>query len=324
MSKFWASIPEVNDELEAINNIILETNTLGHKYLNDSLNYMFSSGGKMLRPAFVLIGSQFGDQATKSRLHNLAAAVEILHSATLIHDDIIDEAYLRRKQPTIQAKYSKEYAVYMGDFLFSQCFLMLAEYEVSTDVLKYMAKGINIVCRGEMLQNALRYDQDISTRNYLKIITGKTAALFAASLSVGAKEAGADEALVKSLAKIGGHVGMAFQLIDDLLDYESTAAEMGKDVQGDIVKGYYSLPMIKALKTVYGDDMKAILNKKSITSSEVTTLIDWSRQSGGVESTRRLAEKYTAKAMKGVHDLPEGRGKDLLLQIVPMLLERKY
>lgn len=324
MSKFWASIPEVNDELEAINNIILESNTLGNKYLNDSLQYVFTTGGKMLRPAFVLIGGQFGNLASKTKLHQLAAAVEILHSATLIHDDIIDEASLRRKQPSVQAKYSKEYAVYMGDFLFSRCFLMLAEYEMSTEILKDMAKGINIVCRGEMLQNALRYDQDISTRNYLKIITGKTAALFAASLSIGAKEAGVDEALVKSLAKIGGHVGMAFQLIDDLLDYESTAVEIGKDVQGDIIKGYYSLPMIKAFKTVYGSDIKAILNQSHISNKDVMTLIEWSRKSGGVESTRQLAEKYTAKAMNGVKALPDGRGKELLLQIIPILLKRKY
>lgn len=324
MSKFWASIPEVNNELKAINDIIIDTNTLGNQYLNDTIHYMFSSDGKMLRPAFVLIGGQFGNEVSKEKLHRLSAAVEILHSATLIHDDIIDEAFLRRKKQSIQSKYSKEYAVYMGDFLFSQCFLMLAEYEVSTAVLKHMAKGINVVCRGEMLQNALRYNQEISTRNYLKVITGKTAALFAASLSAGAKEAGADDFVVKKLAKVGGHVGMAFQLIDDLLDYESTAAEMGKDVQGDILKGYYSLPMIKAFKTSYGKEMKSVLAKERITPQDILDLIDWSKKSGGVKETRELAEKYTEKALREVSELPDGKGKTLLMEIIPKLLKRTY
>ncbi len=324
MSKFWAAIPEVNNELETITSIIKESNTLGNRYLNDSVQYLFSSGGKLLRPAFVLIGSAFGEVEDQKKLHQLAAAVEILHSATLVHDDIIDEAYLRRNQESIQSKYSKEYAVYMGDFLFSQCFMMLTEYEVSTKALKDMAKGINVVCRGEMLQNALRYQMDITTRDYLKIITGKTAALFAASLSVGAKEAGADDKLAKRLGKIGGHVGMAFQLIDDLLDYESSAEELGKDVQGDIAKGYYSLPMIKALQSTYGKEMKAIMSQDIITKTDVHQLIEYSKASGSVERTRKLAEKYTAKALKETNALAEGRGKELLLEIIPKLLKRKY
>lgn len=324
MSKFWASIPEVDNELDTITSIIKETNTLGNRYMNDSVQYLFSSGGKLLRPAFVLIGSQFGEVEDKNKIHRLAAAVEILHSATLVHDDIIDEAFLRRNQESIQSKYSKEYAVYMGDYLFSQCFMMLAEYEVSTKVLKDMAKGINIVCRGEMLQNALRYQIDISTKDYLKIITGKTAALFAASLSVGAKEAGVEDRLAKQLGKIGGHIGMAFQLIDDLLDYESNAKELGKDVQGDIAKGYYSLPMIKALQMDCGKEMKVILAKKNISTRDVIDLIAYSKSSGSVERTRKLAEKYTAKALKETEVLPAGRGKELLLDIIPKLLKRKY
>lgn len=324
MSRFWAAIPEVDNELETITSIIKETNRLGNRYLNDSVQYLFSSGGKLLRPAFVLIGSEFGELEDKNKIHHLAAAVEILHSATLVHDDIIDEAYLRRNQESIHSKYSKEYAVYMGDFLFSQCFMMLTEYEVSAKALKQMARGINIVCRGEMLQNALRYQLDITTRDYLKIVTGKTAALFAASLSVGAKESGVEDKLAKQLGKIGGHIGMAFQLIDDLLDYESSAEALGKDVQGDIAKGYYSLPMIKALQTSYGKEMKAILNKNEITKEDVIHLIEYSKVSGSVERTRKLAHKYTAKALKETEDLPEGRGKDLLLEIIPKLLKRKY
>lgn len=324
MSNFWTGIPEVEKELKHITEIIVKTNTLGNQYLNDSMQYLFSSGGKMLRPAFVLIGSEFGERKETHKLHQLAASVEILHSATLIHDDIIDQAKMRRGQASIQSKYSKEYAVYMGDFLFSQCFMMLAEYDVSPKVLKHMAKGINVVCRGEMLQNALRYRDDISTRNYLKIITGKTAALFAASLAVGAKESGADEKTVKSLGKIGGHIGMAFQLIDDLLDYESNAEALGKDVQGDILKGYYSLPMIKTFRSEYGKEMKSLMANKLLNKEDIRHLIELSKLSGGVEETRQLAKKYTDKALKEVSTLPSGRGKALLEEIIPKLLMRTY
>lgn len=324
MSKFWTGIPEVEKELKHITEIIVKTNTLGNQYLNDSMKYLFLSGGKMLRPAFVLIGSEFGEKKDVEKLRYLAASVEILHSATLIHDDIIDEAKMRRGQGSIHSKYSKEYAVYMGDFLFSQCFMMLAEYDVSPKVLKYMAKGIHVVCKGEMLQNALRYREDITTRNYLKIITGKTAALFTASLAVGAKEAGADEKIVKTLGKIGGHIGMAFQLVDDLLDYESNSEALGKDVQGDILKGYYSLPMIKAFKSEYGQEIKSIMTSKLLNKREIAHLIELSKLSGGVEETRQLAKKYAEKALKEVSTLPSGRGRTLLEELIPKLLIRSY
>lgn len=326
MSKYWNNYPEVVKQLECVKDTIISINHSSEEYLNQSIDYLMATGGKMLRPAFLIIGSMFGDLTLgqKNKINTLAAAIETLHLATLIHDDIIDEANLRRGKETIQSKYSKEYAVYMGDFLFSQCFLMLAEEEVSTKILKYVSKGVARICKGEMLQNHLRYTSDIDVLDYLRIIKGKTATLFAVSLGAGAYEGGAGDKIARKIAMIGLNIGMAFQLIDDLLDFTGDFEATGKEVQVDILRGYYSLPLIIALHSNQKHEVQQLLNKQNLDKEDVGFLIELTKSSGAIKETQLLAKKYTDKALKGLKELPECSGKTILLDIVPKMLRRSY
>lgn len=326
MSKFWKDYPDIERELEYVKETMLKVSKSSEQYLNNSFDYLYSTGGKMLRPAFLIIGSLFGTKNVENaeNIRQLAAAIEMLHSATLVHDDIIDESYLRRGKESIHSKYSKEYAVYMGDYLFSQWFLMLSEFDISHTLLKELAKGISMICKGEMIQNQYRYNLDISVRKYLKIISGKTAALFAASLSAGANETDLDSKQIKKIAKAGHHIGMAFQLTDDLLDYKSDEKTLGKEVQSDILRGYYTLPIILSLNSEYSSDIKKILLKDILKKEDISLLIELTQKSGAIDKTEEMAERYTKKAIEDIQGLPDSKGKNILLEIIPKLLKRNY
>lgn len=317
---------EVYEQLESVKEIIININRSSEEFLNESIDYLVASGGKMLRPAFIILGSQFGDleQKDDKKIRTLAAAVETLHLATLIHDDIIDESRLRRGQTTIQAKYSKEYAVYMGDYLFSQCFIMLSNQEISPEILKFIAKGVARICKGEMMQGYLRYNTDINVYDYLRIIKGKTAALFAVSLASGANESGVDKKIVKKLMKIGLNIGMAFQLIDDLLDYTGDLENIGKEVQTDILRGYYSLPLILALNSSAKASVKAILDLSTLNESSISDIIQITNECGAIKETEKLAKRYTDKALQYLNELPKCSGKNILMDIIPKMLNRSY
>ncbi len=324
MSGFWAKYPSIESELKSVSDIIEKVNRSSESYLNASLDYLFLAGGKMIRPAFVLLGSHFGTQREQGeeKLMHLAASIETLHMATLVHDDIIDESKLRRGQESIQSKYGKPYAVYMGDYLFTQCFIMLSEYDFKVENIKKVANAIKRVCVGEMLQYQRRYKIDRSTKNYLKVISGKTAALFAISLGVGAYESGADEATARLLGKAGYNIGMAFQIIDDLLDYSGTAESFGKDTKADLMKGYYTLPVIRSLGTGVSAQVESILGKVNLSEEDIDQLIMLTKHSGALEDTQALAVKYTDRALKCLGKLPDCQAKDILMEIVPIMLKR--
>ena len=325
MSKLWLEYKDINTDLEKVKSIIQKTNKTSEKYLNDSVDYLVLSGGKMLRPAFLIIGSQFGQEYNKKEsLLQLAASIEMMHLATLIHDDIIDESFLRRGKETIQSKYSKEYAVYMGDFLFSQCFASLVDFDFDPTLLRTMAKGIARVCTGEMMQSHLRYNTEVTKKQYLRVITGKTAVLFAVSLAVGAYYGKASESTVAKLARIGLNVGRAFQLIDDLLDYTGDVDTIGKDAQADIVKGYYTLPIILTLNSTYCNKTKTLLEKSILSADDAKHLIQYAHSSGAIQETQNLAKHYTQKAVHDLKKLPDSIGKKRLLEIIPKLLERTF
>ena len=316
----------INEQLEQVKQNMEKKLSHGDVYLNDSLNHVKLAKGKMLRPLLLLIGTSFGRYSKKkqSSYVELATAVETLHMATLIHDDVIDEAKLRRGQESIQSKYSKSYAVYMGDFLLSQSFLMIANLDVDKEVGIRLAKAINQICIGEMKQHKWRYDTAVIPMNYLRIVSGKTAALFTVSLSSGALQAKVPNDTIKILGRIGYYIGMAFQLIDDLLDYVGDEDTVGKDLKSDLIKGYYSLPVIFALNSEFGYDIKELLNNGITGEEEVDQVIALVKKSGGIQRTEEMASRYTKKAMGLVMLLPNGKGKQTLKKLIPLLLERVY
>jgi len=321
MNMFWDDYPQIKNELQDVNKIMIENVKTTEKYIEEPLTDLILSGGKMLRPAFLLLSSKFGNHNDKKH-KNLAAVIEMLHMATLIHDDIIDESKLRRGNVTIQSKYGKDQAVYMGDYLFSKCFLMLSE-DYSMENIKKISQSIVRICIGEIRQHHFRFNRNVSLKRYLKIISGKTAALFAMSFTIGAKEADCDEKLSKKLGKIGYNIGMAFQIIDDILDYTANENTMGKSIKNDLKQGFFTLPLIYAILEG-NNNLEDIIKKDNIDNEDVIEIINIVKNSDAIERSKRLAIKYTNRAFKNIESLPQNESKKIIYEITEKLLKRKY
>lgn len=323
MSGFWKDYPEIHGELQCVKEIIKNNIKSSEKQLEESIIPLIDAGGKMLRPAFLMLAAKFGEYDSE-KIQNLAAAIEMMHTATLVHDDIIDDSKLRRGVETVQSKYSKEYAVYIGDFLFCQCFIMLSKYDYSTENLRDVSRAISKICIGEVRQYNARYLKETSLRRYIRIISGKTAALFAISFYTGAREANCPDKTSKLLAKIGYHIGMAFQIIDDLLDYSGDTSKIGKDAQRDLIKGYYTLPIIYAMQEDKENRIADILDNSSLSEGDVREIITLVNKYNGIDKAKGLADKYTIKAFKDIEKLPECGAKKVLKEITQRLLVRSY
>lgn len=321
MNSFWQEKTAMIAHLNEVDQVIGKQLTVKQRKMNEILQDLASSGGKRIRPGLCIIGAGFGSKPIES-IYPLAAVLEMLHLATLVHDDIIDDATHRRGALTTQQKYGKDYAVYTGDYIFTKCFEILAEnYELHH--MKELSKAVSRVCVGEIEQFDGRFKSHTSVKKYLKIVGAKTSALLATSLAVGAYEAGCDERFCKKLGKIGLHVGNAFQIIDDILDYTGDEARVGKTLGNDLKQGYYTLPLIYALRK---NDL--VLNKllaADVYDDEtIKRIIVRVNELGGVRQAQLLAEKYTIKSLKEISSLPTCQSRDDLEWITKRLLVREH
>jgi len=321
MNNFWDKFELLSTDLIEVVRIMKMNVRNKNELIENALLDLIDSGGKLLRPGFVLLSGSFGNYDSK-KLCNLATIVEMLHMATLVHDDIIDDAKTRRNKETIQSKYGKDYAVFMGDILFSRCFMMLSD-NTSMDNMKLFSNAISDICSGEIEQFSSRYSKELSVKKYLKRIAAKTAALFSMSFYIGAFESECSGELVKTLSNIGYDIGMAFQIIDDILDYTSEDNQLGKPTGNDLKEGIYTLPLIYALK----EDktrLLPILLKNNYTDDDIDLLIRLSIDLGGVDKAKALAKCYTDRAFKKISTLPECESKNFLTRFCEDLLFRKY
>ncbi len=317
-----SSYPELKGELISVREKILEAVSATSKDIKVPLTALVEGNGKMLRPAFLILSSHFGN-FERERVVSLSAAVEMLHMATLVHDDIVDDSRLRRGIETVQSKYGKDYAVYLGDWLFCQCFMMLSSHDYTRENLQDISKAIMKICMGEIRQFNFRYNAHMSFKNYLKVISGKTAALFAMSFYAGAFEAGCDVKLCKALGRIGHDIGMAFQVVDDLLDYNGDSEKLGKSAQRDLQRGFYTLPLLYALETQDGAAIEAKL-ASDLSEEDVQSLLSMVRESGGVGRAKKLADRYTTRAMARIEALPEHEAKATIRQLAEQLIGRDH
>lgn len=322
MSGFWKDFPELNNELQLVRDEILKHSQSSDAGFEQALTEMVGSGGKMLRPAFLMLSARFGTYEPQ-KIRTLAAVIEMLHMATLVHDDIVDDSRLRRGIETVQSKYGKDYAVYLGDWLFCQCFMMLSSHDYTRENLQDISKAIMKICMGEIRQFNFRYNAHMSFKNYLKVISGKTAALFAMSFYAGAFEAGCDVKLCKALGRIGHDIGMAFQVVDDLLDYNGDSEKLGKSAQRDLQRGFYTLPLLYALETQDGAAIEAKL-ASDLSEEDVQSLLTMVRESGGVSRAKKLADRYTTRAMARIEALPEHEAKATIRQLAEQLIGRDH
>ncbi|MGX7031231.1 polyprenyl synthetase family protein [Vagococcus zengguangii] len=322
----WNQYPSLKKELEQTLELMASSINLSNKEVEAAILDMINSGGKLLRPAYLLLFSQFGKKRELNKMMALAASMETLHTATLIHDDIIDEADTRRNSPTVQATFGKDVAVYAGDYLFVSCFKLVAKYASSLKSVQLNVDSMEKVLNGELGQMDQRYNYDVSVNQYLDNISGKTAELFSLSCFLGAFEAGASTLVAKSAKEIGHDIGMAFQILDDILDYSQSETTIGKPVLEDMKQGVYSLPLLCALETHREQLVPLLDNRHAMTSIDTQMVYDIIQQANAVEQARQLAHDYTEKALKAINKLPKNneQTKEILSQLTHSLLKRSH
>ncbi len=316
----WNDNRFLRKEMDSVEDTIKNSLRTRNKTVKEALVRFVESGGKRLRPAFTILGGTFG-QYDSSTIVPIAAALEIIHMATLIHDDIIDDARLRRGNETVHSVLGKDVAVYSGDFLLTRAFMLVADY-ADIDMLKQVAKASAYICDSEIAQNEQKFDTNVSVKQYLKRIGGKTAALFAISLYVGAYKAGCPKKLVNRLGVLGNNIGMAFQIVDDILDLTGNQSKVGKPLLSDAAQGIYTLPVLYALHSEYREEAIKAINKTQ--EDKGAYLYEVLGASTAIERSKNIAEKFIGKAMKIAEELPESIGRDIIVEIIDEQLERKF
>lgn len=306
---------ELQNEMSKVEDYINKNISSRNKLLSNIVKELVKSGGKRIRPAFLIISSQFGKYNRKKSV-SAAGAIEILHTATLVHDDIIDRSKIRRGNETISEKYGSEIAIYAGDFLFTKAVLMLSN-GIAVDKLDMVAKAIKVICEGEVDQYQERYDLDISTFSYLKRISRKTAVLFAASCGLGAYLSKCQGDVIKKLSRFGAYYGIAFQIRDDLNDFISSKESAGKTVGSDFINGNITLPVIYSKGPELNKILNILKNSKSEPIEEsIDEVMKLINEKGGITKTKIMLEKYIKKGVKILDSLPENKYRKLLKKMI--------
>ena len=284
--------------------------------------YLIGAGGKRVRPALLLLMCQ-ALGCTDARRHSLAAVVEFIHTATLLHDDVVDESALRRGRDTANHLFGNAASVLVGDFLYSRAFQMMVQAGLMR-VMDVLADATNVIAEGEVLQLMQMHDAALDQAAYLRVIRAKTAKLFEASARLAAILAGSDAATEARCADYGQSLGAAFQVIDDVLDYEGDAAEMGKNLGDDLREGKVTLPLICTLQRCSASE--AALIRAAIeqgNSDRLPAIIEIVRHSGGLAQARQAASALAQSAIDAANGLPDNPGRAALLQWAAALLERR-
>jgi len=320
MTDFWNGIPDIPARLDAVRSRMKQVVGSDRFPLAHAVERLIDANGKMLRPAFLIMAGRFGKRPKD--LTDLAAALELLHIATLIHDDVIDEADTRRGVPTLHSLYGHKDAVLSGDWLFSRCFRLASESS-SPQNARLLAALIGALCSEEIHQDLERFAWPVSQRNYLRKIAGKTAALFSLALRAGAVETKTSISNVATLTRAGYATGMAFQIMDDVLDYESSSGAMRKPVAKDVREGLCTLPLILAMRAVPAQ-IKPLLGSGKPDDAAIESIVTIVRDSGALDGSRAIASHYTDRAMLEISRLPKGSARDDLHTTVERLLLRKF
>ncbi|MBO0430284.1 polyprenyl synthetase family protein [Vagococcus fluvialis] len=320
----WDNFPSIKKDLKKTLELMSSSIDLPNKEIEKTILELFHSGGKLLRPAYLLLFAELGKKTDKKKSIALAAAMETLHTATLIHDDIVDEADVRRGVSTLQTKFDKDVAVYSGDYLFIVCFKLLVQYTDSLKSVKLNTTSMEKVLLGELGQMNTRYHMDVTVDEYIQNISGKTAELFALSCFLGYYENGGSSRAASTCREIGKSIGIAFQIVDDILDYSQSEESIGKPVLEDVKQGVYSLPLICAI-----EENKAyfepLLSKKEMMTDEDAQLVHQGVVTyNGVKKAYDLADSYTQNALTLIKKLPDNKEntKDTIYEITKNILIR--
>jgi len=313
-------------ELSAVEDRLQEPAQDSGALLSLVASYALGSGGKRIRPALLLLAARACGADQRARVVTLASVAEMMHAATLVHDDIVDHSTKRRGRASAAALYGSDVSVLAGDFLFSRAIqLLVADGDIR--ILQAFADATVAMIEGEVLQLQLLRDLRISEAEYLKIVTGKTAALMSAAARTGALVAGAPPATTDAVAAFGLNLGIGFQLVDDALDYTAREERLGKPVGSDFREGKITYPLIHLLRTASAADRAAVedlARGEHISDEELARLRGLVERYEGVPATMRLVDEYLARARALLGVLPHSPARGALHGLVDFVRERDW
>ena len=313
----------IADDMQAVNNLIQDSLKSDVVLINQLNLYIINNGGKRLRPMLALLSARACGYKKQQHI-DIAAIIEFIHTATLLHDDVVDESDMRRGKDTANNIWGNQAAVLVGDFLYSRSFEMMVDVG-QLPVMQVLAQATNVIAEGEVLQLLNCNDADTTEKRYLDVIYSKTAKLFEAACRLGAILAERSEAEIQSMANYGMHLGTAFQIIDDILDYSASADEMGKNVGDDLAEGKPTLPLIIALQRSEGND--ALMIREAIEQGgldRIDEIIAIINKTGSLEYSQGIAEKETALAIESLSSFPDSPEKTALTELAWFSIRRQH
>ncbi len=313
---------DLKSDLDVIEKeLAVAVNSSSH-LLNEASLHLLLAGGKRIRPVFVLLAAKFGNYSIES-IKNVAVPIELIHMASLVHDDVIDDAETRRGRETVKAQWNNRVAMYTGDFLFAKAIEYITALQ-NTYAHEVLSHTMIELCIGEIIQIEDKRFLDQTVRDYLRRIKRKTAILISASCELGAIASGADDKTVKHLKQFGYYVGMSFQIIDDILDITSTDEQLGKPAGSDLLQGNITLPVLYAKSEPAIVNLLHAMFEGTISETDKQKLLNKIRNSDGIIKAKQVSNLYLQKALDEVKQLPSNSAKKSLQNIALFMSKRKF
>ncbi len=322
--KLSSSYKFIIHDLKKIESELLNIVQAEHPVLRSASTQLLIAGGKRIRPVFVLLSAKFGNYDV-DRVKYVAVAHELMHMASLVHDDVIDSATTRRGKETVNTKWDNKIAMYTGDYIFARSLEYLSNV-TNSRAHKILSNTMVELCLGEIEQLHDQYNVNQNLRNYLRRIRRKTALLIASSCRLGAITANVEPKYERALHKYGYYVGMSYQIIDDILDFTSTEKELGKPAGSDLFQGNITLPVLyKYSDPEFKQKLEQLFqNPNQITKEEMDELVQEVKHSEAIEKAYSVSERYLQKAYEELEILPESKAKDALKNIAKYIGRRKF
>jgi heptaprenyl diphosphate synthase len=312
---------ELREDIQYIEQELYQSIYSSHPVMKEASAHLLKAGGKRIRPVFVLLGGKNGTYDL-NRLKYVAVALELVHMATLVHDDVIDDAAMRRGQLTVRSKWDNRVAMYTGNFILAQALECISKLE-NNRIHKILSKVMIDMCIGEMEQIKALFQWDQSIHTYLRRIKRKTALLMAVSCQLGALACRAPEKAVQALYRFGYYVGMAFQITDDVLDFTGTEQELGKPAGSDLLHGNITYPVLVVLENeqIKSEIMAEFVPGRTPDMKHIISLV---KSGGGIMHAKQLAHRYLEKAREAISDLEDPYSKKTFANIAEFIEQRTY
>ena len=311
----------MKNELDQMNKILVNRLDSNVDLINQMSHYIISSGGKRIRPLHLLLCARATDYDGDYH-YSMAVVIELIHTATLLHDDVVDQSTTRRGQETANELWGNAPSVLVGDFLYSRAFEIMVEPN-SMEIMKILSKATNQISEGEVLQLLNIKNANVTQKEYYRVIERKTACLFKAACQIAGILSNSNQKVIEAMGKFGMHLGNAFQIIDDTLDYESDSNIIGKEVGDDLSEGKVTLPMIYALEKTTKSDKKILTDAiQNADASNINQVVEILMNVNAFQYSRDIANKESNMALESIDILPSSKYKTALKLLCKLSLER--